>query len=164
MRHGTAEEDADSGADSDRALTLPGRQRVRDVARALLDGGEEPFDVLTSPLVRAVQTAEIVALVTGLRHKQGTVRVRRELVPGGESAPLAVRLASQGRKRVMVVGHEPDLSALVSTLLGSTFGRAFDKAAVVSLHLSSETGRARLRFVLDPGTLAFEPPPSSRAK
>jgi phosphohistidine phosphatase len=162
MRHGPAEEDADSGADADRALTAPGRQRVRDVARALLQAGEEPFDVVTSPLVRAVQTAEIVAMVTKLGDRHGTVRVRRELVPGGTSTPLVLRIASEGRKRVMVVGHEPDLSTLVSTLLGSSFGRAFDKATVVCLHLASETGAARLRFVLDPESLAFEPPAASR--
>jgi phosphohistidine phosphatase len=156
MRHGPAEGEADSGVDGDRALTAPGRQSVRDVARALSDAREEPVEVVTSPLVRAVQTAEIVALQTKLGDRQGSVRVRRELAPGGAAAPLARRLASQGRKRVMLVGHEPDLSALVAALLGMSFGRAFDKATVVGLHLSADTALAKLRFVLDPSSLRLD--------
>jgi phosphohistidine phosphatase SixA len=63
---------------------------------------------------------------------------------------------AEGRKRVMLVGHEPDLSELVGALVG-TFGRGFDKAMVVGLHLPSVTGRGRLRFVLEPKTLKLSP-------
>jgi phosphohistidine phosphatase len=161
MRHGPAEDEAESRVDDDRALTSTGRERVRDVARALVEAGEEPSDVVTSPLVRAVQTAEVVALVTKLDDRHGTVRVLRDLSPGGESARLVRRICSEGRKRVMLVGHEPDLSELMATLVGSSFSRGFDKASVVGLHFSAETGRARLRFVLDPKSLTFDPPPSS---
>lgn len=156
MRHGPAEAEADSGADGDRALTVSGRQCVREVARALMEASEEPSEVVTSPLVRAVQTAEIVAVLTKLGDRQGGVRVRRELAPGGPAAQLARRIASQGRKRVMLVGHEPDLSALVSRLLGMSFGRGLDKGTVVGLHLSADSAQAKLRFVLDPESLRLE--------
>ncbi len=162
MRHGPAEEQANSGVDGDRALTTSGRARVRAVAEALAQLGEEPLLILTSPLVRAVQTAEIVALDTKLGDRGGSVEVRRAMGPGGDSTALAHALVAEGRKRVMVVGHEPDLSDLVGGLLG-TFGRAFDKAMVVGLHLPSATGRARLRFVLDPKSLKLSPDARSGA-
>jgi phosphohistidine phosphatase len=151
MRHGPAEDRADSGMDADRALTSSGRERVRSVAKLLADEDEKPLRILTSHLVRAVQTAEIVALVT----KQGTVETRREIAPGGEPLGLIKQLAAtEGTKRVMLVGHEPDLSDLLSSLLGS-FDYPFDKAMVVGLRVT--TSEARLRFVLDPRALCFDP-------
>jgi phosphohistidine phosphatase len=159
MRHGPAEEDADSGIDGDRALTAAGRQRVVIVAKALVEAGEEPIALITSPLVRAVQTAEIVAIETRLGDRGGTVRVRHEMAPGGNGEQFARGLATAGRKRVMLVGHEPDLSSLVTTLLGAPFGRPFEKAMVVALHLASGGDHGRFRFVLEPKSLrvAAEP-------
>src|SRR5438105_4266876 len=93
MRHGPAADDSATGRDADRALTAGGRERVAAVAKALLDAGEAPAAILTSPLVRAVETAEIVAEVTKLA---GSVEVRRELGLGTEKLPLveeAVRAA-----------------------------------------------------------------------
>ncbi len=156
MRHGPAEDQAESGLDADRALSQAGRDRVQSVAALLTELEEEPLLIVTSPLVRAVQTAEIVALVTRLGARQGRVEVRRQVAPGGDATELAHQLVAEERKRVMFVGHEPDLSALVSRLVGS-FGRSFDKAMVVGLHLPSQTGRARLRFVLDPRALKLSP-------
>jgi len=156
MRHGPAEEEADSGVDTDRALTAAGRTCVQSVARVLREAGEQPRDVRTSSLVRAVQTAEIVAISTNLDEQHGTVRVQSELAPGGAAAQLARRLASEGRKRVMLVGHEPDLSDLVSVLCGSSFGRPFEKSMVVGLHLAADGGHTGIRFVLSPKTLRVE--------
>ena len=152
MRHGPAEDEADSGVDADRALTASGRERVANVAKALLDAKESPSEILTSPLVRAVQTAEIVAIVAGVAQ----LRIGREVAPGGDGARLARFLASSGRKRVMLVGHEPDMSGLLSTLLGTSHNRPFEKAMVIGLHLSRSAGLAKIRFVLEPRTLRFE--------
>jgi phosphohistidine phosphatase len=155
MRHGSAEERSESGADGDRALTLAGRDRVQAVARRLVDSNEEPTHIVTSPLVRAVQTAEIVALVTRLGDRHGTVEVRRDLAPGGDVARLLQKLVSEQRKRVLLTGHEPDLSHLVASVLGG-FARSFDKAMVVGLQLSEHGAGARLRFVLDPQSLELD--------
>jgi phosphohistidine phosphatase len=152
MRHGPAEDRAASGLDGDRALTISGRERVRAVAKVLAEGGETPAFVVTSPLVRAVQTAEIVAIVTKLGSLSKTVEVRRELSPGESALPWVRNLASDGRKRVLLVGHEPDLSSLVWGLVGR-FDRSFEKAMVVALHLKSDAVRAELRFILDPKSL-----------
>ena len=155
MRHGPAEDQAASGRDGDRALTSSGRRRVREVAQALLDAGEAPLQLASSQLVRAVQTAEIIATVTGFAGHEGAFDVRRELAPGGDAVSLARRLVAEGRKRVCVVGHEPDLSALVSALVGR-FDRSLEKAMVVGLQVSAH-GLATVRFVLDPKTRRFDP-------
>jgi phosphohistidine phosphatase len=154
MRHGPAEDHVESGVDADRPLSTAGRERVRAVARLLLQEQEAPACIVTSPLVRAVQTAEIVALVTALGDKGGTVGVRRDIAPGGDAVALVRRLEADGGKRVMLVGHEPDLSGLVASLLGS-FGRAFEKAMVVAIHVPP-TGRPGLRFVLEPKALRLD--------
>src|SRR5437879_5542161 len=118
MRHGPAEDDAPSGRDFDRALTHAGRDRVHDVARALAKKDEGPHAILSSPLVRALQTAEIVAAETKLDKHGGTVETRREIAPGGDAIGLVRDLVAEGRKRSMLVGHEPDLSILVERLVG----------------------------------------------
>lgn len=158
MRHGPAEEHAESGIDSDRALTAAGRARVRGVAKLLLDATEAPVHIVTSPLVRAVQTAEIVAIGAQAGGGSATVEARRDLEPGSDMALLAKRLGAEGGKRLMLVGHEPDLSTLGATLV-STFAsvvRSFDKAMVVGFHLPLDGGPAHIRFVVDPKALRLE--------
>jgi phosphohistidine phosphatase len=166
MRHGSAEDRADSGMDSDRALTSSGRERVRSVAKLLLELDEAPLHIVTSPLVRAVQTAEVVAVVTKLSDRDGTVEVRRELAAGnGGGAALVASLASTSGRRVMLVGHEPDLSELASNLLAKSAARgaskqapsSFDKAMVLGIYVGPSGEHSRLRFVLDPRALRLDP-------
>jgi phosphohistidine phosphatase len=173
MRHGPAEDDAASGRDADRALTASGRERVKVVAEALLEGGEEPFAILSSPLLRALQTAEIVAEVTHLARRTredkkaqrggatGDVEIRRELGMGTDKLPLLAELVRAGRKRVMIVGHEPDLSMLVMSLVGDKLAAGMQKAMVVGVKLTPDLNvaglqfRSSLRFVLDPKALSW---------
>ncbi len=143
--------------DSDRALTVSGRERVRSVAKLLLELDEAPLLVITSPLVRAVQTAEVVALTTKLSDREGRVEVRRELSPGsGGAAALVATLATRASKRVMLVGHEPDLAELVSTLLPTGGGRSLEKAMVIGLYIDETGDHSRVRFILDPRALKLE--------
>ncbi len=148
MRHGPAEDFAASGLDADRALTEAGRDRVRRVAKVLGEHDEAPKLIVSSPLVRALQTAEIVAAELGIAY----VDTSRQLAPGGPSATLVAALEHDGKKRVMLVGHEPDLSELVSDLCGMSF-TDMQKAMVVGLVLHG--GDARQRFVLDPKALTM---------
>jgi phosphohistidine phosphatase len=144
--------------DSDRALTASGRERVRSVAKLLLAADEQPLQILTSPLVRAVQTAEIVAITTKLGDRDGSLQVRRELSPGGAGGKaLVASLASNGGKRVMLVGHEPDVSELASALLSKGTPQPFEKAMVLGIHVGPNGDHARLRFVLDPRSLKLDP-------
>ncbi|HXX67088.1 MAG TPA: phosphohistidine phosphatase SixA [Polyangiaceae bacterium] len=151
MRHGPAEDHAPGGRDEDRALTPAGRERVVAVAEKLFEIGEAPRSIITSPLVRAVQTAEIVAIATLSKHGGG-VEVRREMAPGGDVLSLARKLTAAGRKRVMLVGHEPDLSTALRGLLGH-FDHDFAKAMVAGVHVAAHAHPARLRFVLEPRAL-----------
>lgn len=175
MRHGPAADDSPTGRDADRALTPAGRERVASVAKALAGEKEAPFAILSSPLVRAVETAEIVAEVTHLARRAredakaqlggatGGVEIRRELGMGTEKLALLAELVRAGRKRVMIVGHEPDLSMLVMSLVGPVLGGAgMGKAMVVGVKLTSDPRvaglefRSSLRFVLDPKSLTWQ--------
>jgi len=150
MRHGSAEDFAASGHDADRALTAVGRERVRHVAKLLGAHDEAPKLIVSSPLVRALQTAEIVAAELGLEY----VDTSRALAPGGQAPALVAALLREAKKRVMLVGHEPDLSALVSELTGQTF-TGMQKAMVVGLMLRAGEA-ARQRFILDPKAMSLQ--------
>jgi phosphohistidine phosphatase len=151
MRHGPAEDQASDGLDASRALTTPGRERVRHVAKRLADLGERPKLIVSSPLVRALQTAEIVYAVS---PTDGAVEANTALAPRGPAHDFVRYCAKQGGKRLMVVGHEPDLSLLVGQLTGHSMPYGgFSKAMVVSLRVPNEGGFASIRFVLEPKTL-----------
>ncbi|MEO6575544.1 MAG: phosphohistidine phosphatase SixA [Polyangiaceae bacterium] len=152
MRHGPAEDDADS--DDLRELTSKGRDRVRSVARELLRLKEVPRLILTSPLVRAEQTAGIVATETS---PADGIEVRAELAMGERAMDLAKELISSGKSHVMLVGHQPDLSNLVHGLTRASVD--MEKAMVVGITVPKK-GHPLLRFVLHPKTLVFAPAPS----
>ncbi len=173
MRHGPAEDNSPTGRDADRVLSTAGRERVRLVAQALEQAGEVPFMILTSPLARAVETADIVAEVTQLSRRAredkkaqlagatGAIEVRRELGMGASKLGLLAELVRAGRKRVMIVGHEPDLSMLLVSLVGNVPSSGMQKAMVVGVKLVSDPRVAGLefrsthRFDLDPKTLTW---------
>jgi phosphohistidine phosphatase len=162
LRHGPAEDHASTGRDFDRALTPAGRERVRSVARALREADEMPEVIVSSPLVRAIQTAEIVAAAAG---KTAAVEVRGELSPGTDARPLVREKVAANAPRVMLVGHEPDLTDLVDRLTGRQLTGGFQKAMVVGLAPNKDAPRAsgpsgasitmRVRFVLDPKSLEW---------
>ena len=152
MRHGPAEDQAATGRDYDRKLTTSGRART-ELAAHELGRWERPKRVVTSPLVRTVETAEVVIRALGLAFDLET---RDELAPGGDALRLFGELATQGAKRVIVIGHEPDVSSLTALLLPS-WARSFDKAMIVGLKIdraslterTKDTPPAKLRFVID---------------
>jgi phosphohistidine phosphatase len=160
VRHGQAVEDAPGLGDGGRWLTAKGRKVTRRVARWLAKRKDRrPAAIWTSPLVRAVQTAEILAETMGL---DGDVSVVAELCPGRDASEL-IRLLSlyRGPEPLALVGHEPLLSALSTDLLGGAAwsgasagagGEArprLKKSGVLSLRWDGR-GSASLRFVLDP--------------
>lgn len=114
MRHAEAEEIGLSGGDADRKLTPKGVQRSREAGAALCQLEVEVSLVLTSPLRRAVETAQLVAASLAAPVAEATVI-------GGNLTlhTLADVLEEHGRPcRVMLVGHEPDFSAVIGELLG----------------------------------------------
>jgi phosphohistidine phosphatase len=155
MRHGPAEDHARSGRDFDRKLTSNGRERTELVAFELGKRSEEPKRIVSSPLARTLETAEVVIAALGLDLEP---EPRDELAPGGNALALVRELVAEGARRVMLVGHEPDVSGLTANLL-SDWSRGFDKAMVVGLKLDRERFTrepgpiAELRFVIEPKRL-----------
>jgi phosphohistidine phosphatase len=128
LRHGIAAERGtlDFERDSERPLTPEGRRKVRLIAKALARLKIFPDVILTSPLVRAYQTAEIAATV--LRRKK-QLHFCTHLASGGNPKRLVaeVNRLHGDAESVMLVGHEPDMSLLISLLLtGSTTGAAIE--------------------------------------
>jgi phosphohistidine phosphatase len=150
MRHGPADDSAASGRDFDRALTKSGRERVQKVVAELVSRDEKPRLIVTSPLLRAKQTAEIVA---ELCSPDEPLVVRQELSPGGPSHALVREMLAAGKKKVMLVGHEPDVSSLVEELYPLWSG-GLDKAMVVGLRVRDGVVAER-RFVLEPRELVW---------
>ena len=118
LRHGLAVERGTDGYehDADRPLTSKGERKLGLIADAMQEL-ELEFDlILSSPFVRARQTAEIVAAELGLSKK---VEFIRELEPGGSVKELIAQIKSRKPlpEEVMLVGHEPYLSSLISLLI-----------------------------------------------
>ncbi|MDP3938800.1 MAG: phosphohistidine phosphatase SixA [Deltaproteobacteria bacterium] len=114
FRHGDADPRGPDGSDATRALTDRGRIEVREAARGLVRLGVELDVVLTSPLVRARETAAIASEV--LRPAGGT-HLCDALGPGGSDAALFDEIAAQQGGRVMLVGHIPQLYELASVMV-----------------------------------------------
>jgi phosphohistidine phosphatase len=109
LRHGDAE--AGSGEDAARRLTGKGERQAEGAGRALAALGIEIDSCLSSPKVRALDTARIAAGRLGCE-----VEVE-EALAGGDFDPLAL---AAGRGEVLLVGHEPDFSNAVAALTGGS--------------------------------------------
>ena len=118
LRHGIAVERGSSGDedDAERSLTAKGERRMRRSAEGMLTLSLTYDLILSSPYLRARQTAEIVAQI--LKTPEG-VHLSDTLTPAGSPRQLLVALHTDYRERqeVLLVGHEPYLSRLISTLL-----------------------------------------------
>ncbi len=114
FRHGPAAPQGKAG-DESRRLTADGRRKTRAAARGFKELGLGLDFILTSPLVRAVETAEFLAEVLGL----ATPSVSELLRPGVPPARLLAVLGDYRRNSPILVGHEPTLSAAVSHLAGA---------------------------------------------
>jgi phosphohistidine phosphatase len=149
LRHGLAEDRGGGCPDAERALTPLGVERTRQVVRRLvaLDLGCERL--LSSPLRRARQTAEL-AVSAGLAS---ALELTEALAPGGDPLPLLQQALGPGR--LALVGHEPDLGDLAARLIGAPAGSlVLKKAGVALLELpAAEPGHGRLRLLLGPRQL-----------
>lgn len=157
MRHGIAVAGSDPGirADRERALTQKGIKRIRKSAKGLLALGI-PFDrILTSSLKRARQTADLV--VEALKMEDRLEEVQ-ELSPDGSVQALLSRLgAFQGKKHLLLVGHEPLLSETVSFLIsgGGKTEMRLKKGSLCCVAVDNPPAKkgATLRWLLTPRQL-----------
>jgi phosphohistidine phosphatase len=136
LRHGLAVERGTRGFEDDaaRPLTPRGRRQLRKISAAMKKA-EREFDlILSSPLVRARQTAEIVA--AGLKLKK-RLKFSNALAPGGTAMILLRQLQrlKPAPEKVLLVGHEPELSRLISLLVtgGLELQLDFKKAGLCKL-------------------------------
>jgi phosphohistidine phosphatase len=123
MRHGIAVDRANSSPGSDdreRQLTAKGIKRMNKAAKGLVTLSLIFDRILTSPLERARQTAKIVAQSL---HLEERVEEIEQLSPEQSAQDLLSGLvAYSGKKEILLVGHEPQLSSTISVLLSGTSG------------------------------------------
>ena len=143
LRHANA--DTEAARDEDRELSAKGVKQAKNVARFCKEHAIEVPLVVSSPVVRALQTAKRVA-----EHLGSRLVVEPWLACGMEPETALEKLRDFGvEPALMLVGHEPDFSALAAHLLGLSSGvkLEFRKATLMALDVESiERGGARLDF------------------
>jgi phosphohistidine phosphatase len=151
LRHGTAEDITPAGSDAERRLTAVGRDEVRRAAECARRARVAPTLIMSSPYVRAVETAEIAAEVLGY----GGSIVRTDLlIPSASPQRVWNEIRSrQDEMQILLAAHEPLLSQLASYLLNSpALQIEMRKASLVRIDLD--------RFAPDPcGILKWMAPP-----
>jgi phosphohistidine phosphatase len=154
VRHAiAADRGSDYPDDSKRPLTSAGIARFRKEAKALaeLDVGIDL--VISSPLTRAKQTAEILAQALATRP---SVTLSDSLAPAGTPASVFQELAKHMRKgRIALVGHEPNIGELAGRLIGSRTPIEFKKGAIcrIDFEVFPPKGSGQLRWFLTPKML-----------
>jgi phosphohistidine phosphatase len=155
LRHGIAVDPGTPGiADDDRRLTPEGRKKMRQIAAGLRRLDLQLDRVLTSPLARARATAEIVASELGLRDR---IEIATALHAAASAASIKTWLNGRSEDRLMIVGHNPSLSELVSLLVsgsGQTPICDLKKGGVAALVRGSATSnRFDIAWIATPGLI-----------
>ena len=149
VRHSTAVDPYEAPTDDTRWLTAAGRARMRRVAERVA-GEAAPTRIFTSPLVRAVQTAEILAGVGGF---EGPLEVHPPLAVeyGTTAQALAVLEKMPADAVVALVTHAPKVRVLAGHLSGQGHMPGFRTGSVCCVELGEAGGR--FEWMLDPETL-----------
>ena len=152
FRHAIAEDRdvfARTGKEDELRPLIPrGRRRMQKICRGLSRLNLSPEYIVSSELVRAKETAEIIQSVLG-----GKIQINSSMNPGGDSQRLFKSLAELSASTIAVVGHEPDLSYLVSELTSSSDQEIlrFKKGGVCALEfLPGSITRAKISWFLGP--------------
>lgn len=140
LRHGKADWPDWDGDDDERPLTDEGVQEMRIIAAILKRLKVSPDVVLTSPLPRALRTAEITAKALG-----AAIEERDELRPGFNRGDCDTLLVTRPDADVMLVGHEPDFSALIRSLTGGEV--KLSKAGIAAIQMGGELSAPRLLWL-----------------
>ena len=140
--------------DAARPLSPVGIRRSRKTSSGLKIFCKAPDRVLTSPLIRARQTAKILTEFAGWPRAD----MAPQLEPGEGAQAVLALLAKDRSTRIAIVGHQPDLSALIAACLlkeGSTLRIELKKNAVACLSFDGEVraGRAVLKWLATPRLL-----------
>lgn len=154
IRHGIAAERGPKWPDdSKRPLTPEGIARLRKAAEGLIAAGVEIDQIVTSPLVRAKQTADVFA--EAFKNKPA-IAMSDALAPAGTPSGVIAEIARHVRKgRVALVGHEPNIGELAAQLIGARHPIEFKKGAVcrIDFDILPPKGVGMLRWFLTPKLL-----------
>lgn len=151
LRHGIAEDPKPGAGDAGRALTAEGKKKLRETLRVARAAGMAPELILTSPLRRAVETAQVA--VEELGQKQKPLETRA-LEPGSqpETAWSEVR-DHRDASSILLVGHEPLFGYLAGYLLGANGLRVdVKKGSVIRIDVDNlgPVPRGELKWMLTP--------------
>jgi phosphohistidine phosphatase len=150
LRHGIAEDAPPGGSDAGRALTPEGKQKLRNVLARASAAKVRPAVILTSPLKRAVQTAEIAAAV--LKVKQELIETNA-LAPSGSAPRVWTEIRARKVDELLIAGHEPLLSGVAAFLLRCPALRLdLKKGALVAIEIETAEPEPHgvLKWVLTP--------------
>ncbi len=138
------------GDDDLRPLTLKGRRQAERLGRFLTRAGVQPDRLITSPKIRALQTAELVGAALGL-----DLRVDGRLAEGCSLGCLDALIADADASAPMLFGHDPDFSMLLSELIGAG-GLEMKKGALATIDVRRPLlpGTGTLRWLIPPDALA----------
>jgi phosphohistidine phosphatase len=154
VRHAIAAERGDEWPDdTKRPLTERGIGRFREVVSGLRALDVAIDEIFTSPLVRARQTAELIA--AGIEGKP-SVKILDALAPGHSATTVLTQMARAARRRrIALVGHEPDLGELAAHLIGARRAIPFRKGAVCRIDVEglTSTRAGSLQWFLPPKVL-----------
>lgn len=134
IRHGIAQERDSALKDEDRSLTKIGEDKIKEVAKRLYNLGLRFDGILTSPLVRSHQTAEIFSCL----QPTGKLQVSNDLAPNGSIHSWLNWLDQQQyshNSKLALIGHQPDLGAWASMLVWgeANDGLILKKAGIIGL-------------------------------
>ena len=150
VRHGIAidREDPDCPPETERYLTRDGLKKTREVAAGFRELKIEPSLMITSPYVRAAQTAEIFA--EALAYSREKIRHSQALRPGSNPAEFLREIAHVKADEVMCFGHAPHMDQVIAAAVGARgVFTALKKAGIAALEFESPSaGKATLLWIL----------------
>lgn len=155
LRHGVAvdREAPDCPPDPQRPLTREGSEKARLAIAGLRRLGVKPGTIVSSPLLRAMQTAEIAAELLG--HAKDKIRRTPALEPSADPADLLRELAKMKAEEVLCAGHAPHLDELIAHAVGArTPFTSLKKSGAACLEFESfAAGRGMLLWLYPPKVL-----------
>ena len=146
VRHAVAaERGSEWPDDTKRPLTERGIARFKEVVKGIRRLDVTIDEIFTSPLLRAKQTAELLA--AGLEGKPA-IKILDALAPGHTSSAVMTNLARVAKRRkVALVGHEPELGELAAYLIGAGRALPFKKGGVCRIDVGSLTSKRAASLV-----------------
>jgi phosphohistidine phosphatase len=151
LRHGIAEEYAPDKSDRDRKLTAEGIEKMTRIARVIGKLGWKMDCIITSPYLRALKTAEIVADTLGMKDN---LQKDSRLAPGFSMSDLARIVAEHANaSAIMLVGHNPSMSVIPGELCGGA-NLSLKKGGIAWVETSIvQSGAGMLQTLLTPGIM-----------